>query len=204
MLFRSTLTDATSGAALTFRKVGGGETASEVGDAMEGADEDAGGISGATGAGGGGSLAGSWQNQQGSTLQLNPDGSAILNGQRFRYTSDGSTLTLIGADGQLPFPYSLRGNTMTVQVQGQTVVYTRTGGSSGATACPCRRRPPETILLDVRLPGRDGLSAIPDLRALAPQAPVIVMTAFGDLDTAVRTVAAGAFDYLVKIGRAHV
>ena len=62
----------------------------------------------------------------------------------------------------------------------------------------CRRRPPDTILLDVRLPGRDGISAIPDLRALAPGAPVIVMTAFGDLDTAVRTVAAGAFDYLVK------
>jgi two-component system nitrogen regulation response regulator GlnG len=62
----------------------------------------------------------------------------------------------------------------------------------------CRRRAPETILLDVRLPGRDGLSAIPDLRALAPGAPVIVMTAFGDLDTAVRAVAAGAFDYLVK------
>jgi DNA-binding NtrC family response regulator len=62
----------------------------------------------------------------------------------------------------------------------------------------CRRHPPETILLDVRLPGRDGLSAIPDLRALAPHAPVIVMTAFGDLDTAVRAVAAGAFDYLVK------
>ena len=62
----------------------------------------------------------------------------------------------------------------------------------------CRRRPPDTILLDVRLPGRDGISAIPELRALAPSAPVIVMTAFGDLDTAVRTVAAGAFDYLVK------
>ncbi|MCE2727716.1 MAG: sigma-54 dependent transcriptional regulator [Planctomycetaceae bacterium] len=62
----------------------------------------------------------------------------------------------------------------------------------------CRRRPPDTILLDVRLPGRDGISAIPELRALAPSAPVIVMTAFGDLDTAVRTVAAGAFDYLIK------
>ena len=62
----------------------------------------------------------------------------------------------------------------------------------------CRRRPPRTILLDVRLPGRDGLSAIPDLRALAPRAPVIVMTAFGDLETAVRAVDAGAFDYLVK------
>jgi two-component system nitrogen regulation response regulator GlnG len=62
----------------------------------------------------------------------------------------------------------------------------------------CRRLPPDTILLDVRLPGRDGISAIPELRGLAPGAPVIVMTAFGDLDTAVRTVAAGAFDYLVK------
>jgi DNA-binding NtrC family response regulator len=62
----------------------------------------------------------------------------------------------------------------------------------------CRHLGPDTILLDVRLPGRDGLSAIPDLRALAPGVPVIVMTAFGDLDTAVRAVHAGAFDYLVK------
>jgi two-component system nitrogen regulation response regulator GlnG len=62
----------------------------------------------------------------------------------------------------------------------------------------CSRRPPDAILLDVRLPGRDGIAAIPDLRALAPRAPVIVMTAFGDLDTAVRAITAGAFDYLVK------
>ncbi len=57
---------------------------------------------------------------------------------------------------------------------------------------------PDTILLDVRLPGRDGISAIPDLRAAAAGAPVVVMTAFGDLDTAVRAVQAGAFDYLLK------
>jgi DNA-binding NtrC family response regulator len=62
----------------------------------------------------------------------------------------------------------------------------------------CRRFTPETVLLDVRLPGRDGISAIPDLQVAAPGAPVIVMTAFGDLDTAVRAVRAGAFDYLVK------
>ena len=57
---------------------------------------------------------------------------------------------------------------------------------------------PEVILLDVRLPGRDGIAAIPDLRAAAPAAAVIVMTAFGDLDTAIRAVEAGAFDHLVK------
>ena len=57
---------------------------------------------------------------------------------------------------------------------------------------------PEAMLLDVRLPGRDGLSALPELRGIVPHAPVVVMTAFGDLDTAVRAVNAGAFDYLVK------
>ncbi|MCX7404410.1 MAG: sigma-54 dependent transcriptional regulator [Planctomycetia bacterium] len=62
----------------------------------------------------------------------------------------------------------------------------------------CAHFTPDVILLDVRLPGRDGLSALPEFRTLAPAAAVIVMTAFGDLDTAVRTVKAGAFDYLVK------
>jgi DNA-binding NtrC family response regulator len=62
----------------------------------------------------------------------------------------------------------------------------------------CARFEPEAMLLDVRLPGRDGLSALPDLRSIVPNAPVVVMTAFGDLDTAVRAVNAGAFDYLVK------
>ena len=62
----------------------------------------------------------------------------------------------------------------------------------------CERFAAEAILLDVRLPGRDGIAAIPDLRSRAPAAPVVVMTAFGDLDTAVRAVQAGAFDYLVK------
>lgn len=62
----------------------------------------------------------------------------------------------------------------------------------------CARFEPEAMLLDVRLPGRDGLSALPELRSIVPDAPVVVMTAFGDLDTAVRAVNAGAFDYLVK------
>lgn len=62
----------------------------------------------------------------------------------------------------------------------------------------CGRFVPDAILLDVRLPGTDGISAMPALRGLAPDAAIIVMTAFGDLDTAVRAVDAGAFDYLVK------
>ena len=62
----------------------------------------------------------------------------------------------------------------------------------------CARFAPDALLLDVRLPGKDGLTALPEFRLLAPEAPVIVMTAFGDLDTAVRATDGGAFDYLLK------
>ncbi len=57
---------------------------------------------------------------------------------------------------------------------------------------------PDAIFLDVRLPGMDGLTALPRLRELTGDAPVIVATAFGTLPTAVKAVEAGAFDYLAK------
>jgi DNA-binding NtrC family response regulator len=57
---------------------------------------------------------------------------------------------------------------------------------------------PDTIVLDVRLPGMDGLTALKQLQAKTNNAPVVVMTAFGNLDTAVRAVEDGAFDYLTK------
>jgi two-component system nitrogen regulation response regulator GlnG len=57
---------------------------------------------------------------------------------------------------------------------------------------------PDAVILDVRLPGRDGLSAIKDLRDRVGDAPIIVVTAFGNLRTAVRAVEEGAYDYLAK------
>ena len=57
---------------------------------------------------------------------------------------------------------------------------------------------PEVIVLDIRLPGQDGLSAIPGFRQRLPSIPIIVMTAFGDLQTVVDAISRGAFEYLVK------
>ncbi len=57
---------------------------------------------------------------------------------------------------------------------------------------------PDLIMLDVRLPGMDGLTAIEHFRRIAPQAPIVVMTAYGDLATAVSAVRNGAFEYMVK------
>jgi two-component system nitrogen regulation response regulator GlnG len=58
--------------------------------------------------------------------------------------------------------------------------------------------PPDAVVLDVRLPGRDGLSALAEFRRRVDPAPIVVITAFGSLDTAVRAMEGGAFDYLVK------
>jgi two-component system nitrogen regulation response regulator GlnG len=58
--------------------------------------------------------------------------------------------------------------------------------------------PPDVLFLDVRLPGMDGLSALDRIRGLCPATPVVVMTAYGTVQTAVRAVRGGAFDYLPK------
>lgn len=57
---------------------------------------------------------------------------------------------------------------------------------------------PDAVVMDVRLPGMDGLSAMSQLRERLGETPVVVITAFGNLDTAVRAMETGAFDYLVK------
>ena len=55
----------------------------------------------------------------------------------------------------------------------------------------------DVLVLDVRLPGMDGLAAISKFRQHTA-APIIVMTAHGDLSTAVTAVKEGAFEYLPK------
>jgi two-component system nitrogen regulation response regulator GlnG len=54
------------------------------------------------------------------------------------------------------------------------------------------------VVLDVRLPGKDGLSALLEWRQRWPDLTIVIMTAFGDLETAVRALHQGAFDYLIK------
>ncbi len=57
---------------------------------------------------------------------------------------------------------------------------------------------PDVVFLDVQLPGADGLTVLGHLRKIAPEACIVIMTAHGNLNTAVQAVAGGAFDYLSK------
>jgi two-component system nitrogen regulation response regulator GlnG len=60
------------------------------------------------------------------------------------------------------------------------------------------RECPDVIILDVRLPGIDGLTAIERFQNQCGSVPIIVITAYGDLQTAVDAVRHGAFDYIAK------
>ncbi|MBI4611137.1 MAG: sigma-54-dependent Fis family transcriptional regulator [Candidatus Rokubacteria bacterium] len=57
---------------------------------------------------------------------------------------------------------------------------------------------PATVILDLRMPGLDGMSALGKLKTIAPQVPVIMLTAYGDIPTAVQAMRLGAYDYLTK------
>jgi DNA-binding NtrC family response regulator len=54
------------------------------------------------------------------------------------------------------------------------------------------------VLSDIRMPGMTGVEMLGEVRDLRPETPVILMTAFGSIDSAVEAMRAGAFDYVTK------
>lgn len=61
-----------------------------------------------------------------------------------------------------------------------------------------QRQKVDMIISDVQMPGMDGLSLLQNVQHLHPQIPMLLMTAFGNIEGAVRAMRDGAVDYLVK------
>ncbi len=57
---------------------------------------------------------------------------------------------------------------------------------------------PDCVLLDVRMPVMDGMEAFLKIREIAPELPVIFLTAYGTSDLAIKAMKKGAYDYLTK------
>lgn len=70
------------------------------------------------------------------------------------------------------------------------------GADAGLEVARARR--PDLVLSDIKMPKKDGLEFLLELRAFDPSIPVIILTAFGTVETAVEAMKRGAADYLTK------
>jgi len=58
---------------------------------------------------------------------------------------------------------------------------------------------PDLVIMDIRMPGQlDGLEALTEMKKLDPEVYVIIMTAYGNMQTAIEAMQAGAYDYIIK------
>jgi len=71
--------------------------------------------------------------------------------------------------------------------------------ASGADGIECARQElPDLVLLDIWMPGMDGLETLEKLKAMFPQVTVIMISGHGTIETAVRATKLGAFDFIEK------
>ena len=77
--------------------------------------------------------------------------------------------------------------------------YRAEGAASGEAGLEIvRRQSPDLVIVDVRLPGMNGLQTFEAIHAHDPKLPVIIMTAYGTTETAIQATKMGAFDYVLK------
>jgi response regulator RpfG family c-di-GMP phosphodiesterase len=61
-----------------------------------------------------------------------------------------------------------------------------------------REKPADLVILDIMMPGGSGVELLPELKKAYPDTVVIMATAVGDADTAIKCVRLGAYDYFTK------
>jgi two-component system nitrogen regulation response regulator GlnG len=80
----------------------------------------------------------------------------------------------------------------------QATIATHSFETADKALARLKRERPDVIVTDIRMPGTDGLALLEQVQQSDPSLPVIVMTAYADLDRAVAAYQGGAFEYLPK------
>ncbi|NWF93565.1 MAG: sigma-54-dependent Fis family transcriptional regulator [Syntrophaceae bacterium] len=61
-----------------------------------------------------------------------------------------------------------------------------------------KQHAPDLIIMDIKMPGRNGIEVLKEIRSIDPKSLVIIMTAYGTTETAIEAMKYGAFDYILK------
>ncbi len=100
------------------------------------------------------------------------------------------TILIVDDDAQLRHSFE-----KILSEEGHTV---RTASTGEEGVSMVKKEVPDLVIMDVRLPGMDGLEAFGLIRDLEPKLSVIIMTAHGTTETAIEATKIGAFDYMTK------
>lgn len=82
-----------------------------------------------------------------------------------------------------------------LRAEGYEVTEAADGGEAVAAV---EQEPFDLVLLDLRMTTMDGIEALTEIRRISPLLPVLIMTAYASVKTAVEALKAGAFEYLTK------
>jgi two-component system response regulator AtoC len=80
----------------------------------------------------------------------------------------------------------------------RTLHYVRSFESGEELLDAVEQDPPDLIILDLKMPGMDGIQVLEALHTKSPDALVVLLTAYGTVEDAVEAIKLGAFDFLIK------
>src|ERR1041384_4571311 len=95
-------------------------------------------------------------------------------------------------DDEAPIRDSLK---MTLEYEGYEFIGAATGQEGLALA---EREAPDMVLLDIKMPGMDGMDVLTRLRAMNEALPIVMISAHGTTPPAVEAIKKGAIDFLEK------
>ncbi len=101
-----------------------------------------------------------------------------------------NTILIIDDDDQL------RNSFFKLLTEEKYQVKTAASGEQGIEMI--KKEIPDLVILDIRLPGMNGMETFGVIHNIEPKLPVIIMTAYGTTQTAIKATKTGAFDYILK------
>ena len=99
--------------------------------------------------------------------------------------------TILIVDDDKSIRYSLKR-----MMEGNFSIFTAQNGEEALNRF--REDPPDLVIMDIKMPGQNGIDVLKEIKSIDPKSLVIIMTAYGTTETAIEAMKYGAFDYILK------